>query len=212
MRRVAWVSGVAGALLLAGAVTLIGTGYTGVRVAGSAMEPTYTGRDHLVLERTGAGEVRRGDVVLYDTGDDRYMGRPVLGRVIGVGGDRVAQGPDGPVVVNGEPLFEPYVKDGDPSGGTPGYDVRVPEGRLFVLGDSRAAARDSRSFLDDHAGTVAAAGVSARVPDGPAGLLGRGAALLLGVLLMVTALVTGVVSATRGRPAVLPPGPVPFPG
>ncbi|MFC7931036.1 S26 family signal peptidase [Streptomyces cinereoruber] len=36
--------------------------------------------------------------------------------------------------MNGEPLSEPYVKDGDPSGTTRAYDVTVPEGRLFLLG------------------------------------------------------------------------------
>ncbi|OKI94667.1 signal peptidase I [Streptomyces sp. CB02058] len=173
------------------------------------MEPTYSIGERVLLERAGADDVRRGDVVLYRE-PERYQGLAVLSRVIGVGGDRVAQEPGAPVTVNGKPLTETYVKDGDPSGMPVRYDVEVPEGRLFVLGDHRANARDSRSFLDDRSGTVPAATVLARIPHDRTGLVGLGVAMLLGLLLGVTALVSGIAARGarhRSRTAYAPPTP-----
>lgn len=76
------------------------------------------------------------------------------------------------------------------------YDVKVPEGRLFVLGDHRANAMDSRLFADDHEGTVPVGAVQGRVADdvmvpvllGLAGLL-RGVVALAGLGLGIAALV-----------------------
>ncbi|MEU1487930.1 signal peptidase I [Streptomyces sp. NPDC005752] len=210
LRRTAWVSGTVGALLLVGTVVVFGTGYTGAKVSGSSMEPTYSIGERVVLERVDADEVRRGDVVLYRV-PERYEGLAVLGRVIGVGGDQVAQQPGGPVTLNGSPLTEKYVKDGDPAGTPSGYDVVVPEGRLFVLGDFRADARDSRSFLDDRSGTVASAGVLGRALHDRSGPVGLGLAMLLGLLLAITALVSGIAARgarTRSRPTGVPVRPL----
>ncbi|MEU0304636.1 signal peptidase I [Streptomyces sp. NPDC006175] len=201
LRRTAWASGVIGALLLAGPVALFTTGYTSAEVSGSSMEPTYSIGDRIVFERIDADEVRRGDVVLYRV-PERYEGLATLGRVIGVGGDRVAQQPGDAVTLNGTTLPEPYVKDGDPSGMAPGYDVEVPEGRLFVLGDFRADARDSRYFLDDRSGTVPSTSVVGRPLDGSGGPLGLGLTALLGLPLLATALASGIAAREKRRPPV----------
>lgn len=212
-RIAAWVLGPVGLVLVVGAVVTSRTGYTTATVSSAAMEPGYSPGERLLFERIGADEVRRGDVVLID-GQGRYRGGPVLERVIGEGGDRVAERRGGPVTVNGEELSEPYVKDGDPSGGAPAFDVTVPEGRLFLLGDHRADSMDSRYFVREQSGTLPAAGVRARVLEDRTGPLLLALGALFGFASAVTGLVLGIAArAARrsGRGPVAPPvwSPVP---
>lgn len=84
----------------------------------------------------------------------------LIKRVIGVGGDTVrCCDAKGRVTVNGSPLDEPYVNPGN----TPSdirFEVKVPAGRLFVMGDHRANSADSRYHLDEpFQGTVDEKGV-----------------------------------------------------
>ncbi|MFJ5833402.1 signal peptidase I [Streptomyces sp. NPDC093089] len=171
----------AGLAAAACAVALLATGYTSAVVGGEAMEPTYPRGDRVFFERVDASEVRRGDVVLHGT-EGAPDGRPLLRRVIGTGGDHVSQIPGGPVTVNGRPLTEPYVKDGDPSGTAPAYDVVVPEGRLFLLGDHRANSNDSRFSLAAQAGSIPATAVRARALDSHTGPALLALTALLGLL------------------------------
>lgn len=125
-------------------------------------------------------EVRRGDIVVFDgTGSFVREGRtagtnPVSGffreaaalagfarpgetdytkRVVGVGGDRVTCC-DGErrIAVNGEAVDESeflYAKD---TASDVPFDVVVPKGKLFVLGDHRSDSRDSRDHLGEPGG------------------------------------------------------------
>ncbi|QKW11181.1 signal peptidase I [Streptomyces sp. NA04227] len=70
--------------------------------------------------------------------------RDLIKRVVGVGGDTVkCCDKQGRVTVNGTPLKEPYLHPGNkPSEFS--FEVKVPKGRLFVLGDHRANSADSR--------------------------------------------------------------------
>jgi signal peptidase I len=79
--------------------------------------------------------------------------RDFVKRVIGVGGDRVACcDAQGRITVNGIPLDEQdYLFPGNvPSQDS--FDVVVPEGKLWVMGDHRAASSDSRAHMGDPGG------------------------------------------------------------
>ena len=145
-------------------------------VPSESMQPTIEPGDRLLVNRFVRGDdVQRGDIVVFD-GTDVFpvgsggdggsafgplgaLGRPLGGllaldtgtdylkRVIGLPGDRVACcDASWRVTVNGVGVDEPYVLPGDrPSDLT--FDVRVPEGHLWVMGDHRSASGDSRSYL-----------------------------------------------------------------
>jgi signal peptidase I len=70
-------------------------------------------------------------------------------RVMGVAGDHVVCCDNNKrITVNGVPLNEPYIFKGDnPS--DMNFDVTVPLGKLWVMGDHRGASKDSRYHTDD---------------------------------------------------------------
>ncbi|MBV9024991.1 MAG: signal peptidase I [Streptomycetaceae bacterium] len=184
--------GLLGAILLVGAVAFIVTECKAVIAASRAMEPTYRPGQYVLLQRVSPGQVRRGKVVLYQE-PDRYQGKSVLQRVIGVGGDQIMDRPGHPLTVNGKPLAEPYVKYGDPSAGTGPYKVVVPPGRLFLLGDNRADSFDCRYFLNDaYSGTIPTTAVQAQVNDDPKGFLAPVMTGVFGLLLILAALGLGI--------------------
>ncbi|KUN96217.1 signal peptidase I [Streptomyces caeruleatus] len=81
--------------------------------------------------------------------------KDLIKRVVGVGGDRVkCCDSQGRVTVNGVPLNEDYLYPGNaPSNAQ--FDITVPQGRLWVMGDHRANSADSRAHQDqDYGGTV----------------------------------------------------------
>jgi signal peptidase I len=147
-------------------------------VPSGSMTPLFIDNDRILVQKIsywGSGHVQRGDVVVFDDPDGRWLGREgaphlsplqkvlsevglyptgghLVKRVIGVGGDRVACcDRQGRVTVNGVPLNE---KSYLPKGAQPSerqFDVRVPKGRLWVMGDNRPNSEDSR-FHQDLAG------------------------------------------------------------
>ncbi|WP_435207892.1 signal peptidase I [Streptomyces sp. bgisy034] len=203
------VVGLLGLVLGVGGLAYARVGLGGAVVSSESMRPTYGPGDRIFYERTDGSGVRRGDVVLLSAPDRYGFDVLVVKRVIGVGGDRVAccagTGTAGRVTVNGKPIEEPYLGGEAGGSGIPAYDVRVPEGRLFLLGDNRANARDSRAFLDDRGGTFAESEIRGRATDGYALPTVIGTAFLLGVVLTLVGVGLGIgarVVRRRGRAPV----------
>jgi signal peptidase I len=149
-------------------------------IPSGSMEGTLRVGDRVLVNKLAyrfGHEVQRGDIIVFDgagtfapeAGDRGFLGDLLNGaaaavglgrfsdtdyvkRVIGVGGDRVrCCDSQGRIEVNGEPLDEPYLYPGDePS--TVEFDIVVPEGRLWVMGDHRSDSADSRQYLGSPGG------------------------------------------------------------
>jgi signal peptidase I len=59
----------------------------------------------------------------------------------------------GRIEVNGEGVDEPYLKEGSVTDQVT-FEVLVPEGSVFVMGDNRGNSEDSRFHLDKNNGMV----------------------------------------------------------
>lgn len=109
------------------------------QVEGIDMFPSLKDGD-LVLGYRLQKDFQTDDVIAYEE-----EGRLRFGRVIAHGGDQVNINESGEVKVNGvseggEILYLTY------DGGNLKYPYQVPKNTLFVLGDYRTEAKDSRSY------------------------------------------------------------------
>jgi len=137
--------------------------YRPYTVPTSSMAPTIKIGDRVLAQRVDGSEIRRGDVVVFE--DKTWVtGSSVVKRVVAVGGDTVACCTDGKLTVNGKKIDESYLPEGSLAELTGFPTVKVPQGRLFLLGDERRGSLDSTAHLTDAArGTVARGAVKARV-------------------------------------------------
>lgn len=140
-------------------------------IPSGSMEPLLATGDRVLVSKTeyAFGEIRRGDVIVFDgrgsfaplgagglkqafadgirffgLGDTETL---YVKRVIGVGGDTVACcDPGGRLTVGGNAIDESYVLPSDAPSET-GFEVVIPEGKLWLMGDHRSESFDSRGLL-----------------------------------------------------------------
>jgi signal peptidase I len=143
-------------------------------IPSGSMEDTLLTGDRVIVSKLTPSpfELQRGDVIVFED-PDHWLPAPVpvqrsplanalnstltfvgllpsdegnhlIKRVIGLPGDHVVCcNKAGKLTVNGAPLTEPYIFPGDaPSLQT--FDIKVPAGRVWVMGDHRSDSADSR--------------------------------------------------------------------
>jgi signal peptidase I len=106
------------------------------------------------VERPGRNAASRlvGDGLAFVGLAPDTSGDDLIKRVIGVEGDRVVCcDRRARITVNGVPLDEPYVFAGD-AASDQRFNVLVPPGRLWVMGDHRGFSQDSRAHQGDGRG------------------------------------------------------------
>ena len=109
-----------------------------LQIYGSSMTPTLSDGDIVVSKK--AGRFEQGDIIAF-----YYNNRLLVKRCIAGPGDLVDIDKDGYVYVNGEQLDEPYVDEHAFGETNIELPYQVPESRIFVMGDHRAASIDSRN-------------------------------------------------------------------
>ncbi|HEU5486222.1 MAG TPA: signal peptidase I [Microlunatus sp.] len=146
-------------------------------IPSESMENTLLVGDRVVVQKIT--DPQRGDVVVFEDPGGwldsqpaadpgpldkvlEFIGFPtasspehLIKRVIGMPGDRVVCcDTNGRITVNGRPLDETGYLYTDPDGvqvapSDIDFDVTVPSGRIFVMGDHRDLSADSRCHLSD---------------------------------------------------------------
>lgn len=163
-------------------------------IPSGSMENTLQIKDRVAVNKVPflSNSIKRGDIVVFrdpnnwlpeniDYSSNQFVARAksalvmvgvlpnpakqyLVKRVVGVGGDQiVCCSKDDKLTVNGIEISEPYIFGGNKPSEMK-FDVTVPPGKLWVMGDHRNASSDSRYHQDDiNQGFVPESKVSGRV-------------------------------------------------
>ncbi|MEI7454205.1 MAG: signal peptidase I [Actinomycetes bacterium] len=161
-------------------------------IPSGSMENTLQVNDRVGVNKIANffGEIKRGEVVVFrdpagwlpepDPASTGVIGKAksalvfagilpnpakqyLIKRVIGVGGDHiVCCDATHHLKINETSIKEPYIFEGDRPSDTD-FEVTVPKGFIWVMGDHRSASADSRFHTDDpHKGMVPLSAVTGR--------------------------------------------------
>jgi len=142
-----------------------------VTISGHSMDPTLKDQDTVLMIKPG--KIKRFDVVISTELDNNIQSKDIVKRVIGLPGDIVAYDHD-KLTINGKVYNEPYLEnyknqfakdklqssyayssefqnkaEASPaftvdSSNNPTFEVTVPDGQYYLLGDNRLVSQDSR--------------------------------------------------------------------
>ena len=113
-----------------------------VQVDGESMENTLHHQDNLIIKKWNYTP-QNGDIVAISRG--QYLNKPIIKRVIATEGQTLKiDFETGKVMVNGEVIDEPYIKERMTETGDNDIPEVIPEGYTFVMGDNRNDSADSR--------------------------------------------------------------------
>ncbi|RFU67567.1 signal peptidase I [Bacillus sp. V59.32b] len=139
--------------------------FSSYEVDGKSMQPTLQDGNKLVVNKIGyqIQDIRLFDIIVFHANDREDY----VKRVIGLPGDTIIYEDDS-LYVSGVNYQEPYLKPfkpfpgqnltGDFTLGELTNSQKVPDGKLFVMGDNRFGSMDSRHFgfisIDEIVGKV----------------------------------------------------------
>ncbi|MDX3540460.1 signal peptidase I [Streptomyces sp. MB09-01] len=206
-----------GVLVLGGTVhSAVSAGHSEVdyekhRIASDHMRPAYAAGDSGWFSMGAAGEeleIGRGDVVLVSVPQWRTGGL-MLSRVVARGGDRIEhRRGESTLRLNGEPLEEPYILDRSVPA-VVAFDVTVPEGRTFLMGDNRGNSADSSMHISEDGGTVPLSAIRGEAVVEPTDLIVAGGLQFVGAVVFLAGGVLGIVALVVRRREPAPAQPVP---